>query len=151
MKKLSNKIIGFLTLSAISGTTCYGFGLGEWLSQEGVPLKVGSAMGLWATLLIAIGATAALVMGMLVALALKNRKHRCQFCKSQMKVSGCEVTEISRTARLHSTVYTCPGCDNVRTRTRKLTSRGNLSDTPPPKQQNGYARNNEQDQEQHPR
>lgn len=65
-------------------------------------------------------ALVAIIPAAIIISAMTVKARRCPFCKSRMHKSGFETTRISRNAVMHTTIYTCPGCGNVRTRTRKI-------------------------------
>ncbi len=87
---------------------------------HGQPLKEETTFGLGTVFLIAVGVAAIVAIVAIGIVTARTRKNICPGCgKHQMRKSGFETTQISRSVMLHTTIYTCPGCATVRTRTHK--------------------------------
>lgn len=120
MKNILNKI-GITALSILLNGTSYICQAQTTDTGFSVSLPgLGTTVGFGSIFLLALGATAILVAIVTVVITIKVRRNMCPFCKSQMRKSGFETTQISRNAILHTTIYTCSGCGNVRTRTHKI-------------------------------
>lgn len=75
------------------------------------------------TMLALIFAAAILIffsIAIITVITANKRSRKCKFCSAPMKVSGYETTMISRDAKLFTTIFTCPKCGNVMTRTNTV-------------------------------